>query len=248
MVKILNFRIVVFILFSTFFLTIIGCNSQVKPVSDVSSNNREPLTSTSVSTQRPSETRNVIDASATAVTMVVATATATAIVTSTKVLPATQVTYTPTLILSFTPRPSRTIPEVTATAQILIVKPNLDEPRCNRPNSLQETEVDITEPPFCIVWIDEFDDEDGFRVHLDYFGSGEHFVYEVSPNVTQLIVPEMDTPRLNESFEQCIYRNSFMVKVVALRETIEQRVNSMAATIECGGIDSPPLPTATLAP
>lgn len=203
---------------SSFFLTITGCNSQANPVPGVS-NNREPLTS--VSTLRPPETRNIIDASTTAVPMAVVTVT-TATATSTKVLSSAQVTYTPIPTLSFTPRPSRTIPEVTATAQILIVKPNPDEPRCNRSDRLQETEVDITGSPFCIVWIDEFDDEVGFRVHLNYFGSGERFVYEVSPNVTQLIVPEMDTPRLNESFEQCIYRNSFMVEVVALRETVEQ--------------------------
>jgi len=96
-----------------------------------------------------------------------------------------------------------------------------------------EPTVDVLSP-FCVVWLDEFDDERGFRVHLDYTSSGERFVYEVGPNVTRLAVPEEDTPRLTESAEQCRRRNAYTVQVVALRPDVAWRVGSIAANIECG--------------
>lgn len=102
--------------------------------------------------------------------------------------------------------------------------------------------------PFCIVWRDEFDDEQGFRVHLDYDQSGERFIYEVGPNVGQLLVPEEDAPRLTESLDQCRRRNAFAVQVVALRPDGEWPVGSLAANIECGSFEGPSLPTATATP
>lgn len=180
--------------------------------------------------------------------------TATAAPTSTAVLP-TATTLPPTAVPpTFTPRPTSTrrpstaTPTVTATAQVIVVMPDVNEPLCERPESLLETEVDIGGPGFCLVWLDEFDDERGFRVYLDYFQSGERFVYEVGPNVTQLLVPPTDAPRLDESWQQCLRRMAYEVKVVALRPGIEWPVGSMAVNTECGSLEGSSLPTATAGP
>lgn len=135
-------------------------------------------------------------------------------------------------------------PKPTATAVVVKVTPNLDEPECRPlPEDIQATKIGITGPSFCIVWLDSFNDELGYRVTLEYDRSGERFVYEVEPNVTQLLIPDADAPRPNESQEQCMLRyNSFAVTVIALRPNGESLVNGMAANMEC---DLRTLPTAT---
>lgn len=153
---------------------------------------------------------------------------------------------TPTPLLTHTLIPTETsTPQASATAKVLLLTPNPDEPECPRPPDLEETEVDVLAMPFCIVWIDKFDDESGFHVVLDYNQSGEHFVYVVGPDITQLVVPEADAPRLNESLEQCLHRNDWQISVIALRSGSEHPFGGMAATVECGGVNGDVLPTAT---
>ena len=142
-----------------------------------------------------------------------------------------------------TPEPTRT-PKPTATAVVVVVTPNPDEPDCRPlPEDIQTTKIGITGPSFCIVWLDLFNDELGYRVILEYDRSGERFTYEVGPDITQLLVPEAAAPRPDESQEQCMLRyNSFAVTVIALRPDGESLVNGMAANMEC---DLRTLPTAT---
>ncbi len=134
------------------------------------------------------------------------------------------------------PQPTRTFappPTPTATPIVHVVTSGEEAAGCPAIEPAAEPTVDVLSP-FCVVWPDEFDDERGFRVHLDYTPSGERFVYEVGPDVTRLAVPEEDMPRLTESAEQCRRRNAYTVQVVALRPDIEWRVGSIAANIECG--------------
>lgn len=122
-----------------------------------------------------------------------------------------------------------------------------DEPTpavaCLIPADLAETKINITDPNFCIVWVDEFTDEKQFLVKLTYDHSGENFVYELPANTTQFIVPPADAPRLTESLEQCQQRQSYTIEVTAERD-ISWPVGQMAMNSECGGLDVV-LPTAT---
>lgn len=130
-----------------------------------------------------------------------------------------------------TPKPKAT--PVTANPASLV---------CARPENLTDTKVNtVWGPPFCIVWVDEFEDEQGYRISLDYFQSGELFIYEVGVDVDQLIVPDADAPRLNESLEQCLRHKDYEIFVTALRPNSEERVDGMAFTTHC----PPSLPTAT---
>lgn len=128
---------------------------------------------------------------------------------------------------------------LTATAQVVVVTPDAAEADCDASGLSAESPVEIG-APFCVVWLDDFDDERGFRVHLNYDGSGERFIYEVGPDVTQLVVPADHAPRLEESLDECMRRNAFEVQVIALRPETEWRVGSLAANVECGGEGAAP--------
>lgn len=172
-------------------------------------------------------------------------------------------TQTPVITLSpvtlFSPTPATTsetqmpspdstktsTPQASATAKVLWLTPNPNEPECPRPSDLEETEVDISGVLFCIVWVDKFDDESSFQIVLQYDRSGEHFIYVVRPDITQLVVPETDAPRLNESLEQCLRRKDWQITVIALRSGSEYPFAGMAATVECGSVNGDVLPTAT---
>ena len=206
-------------------LILTSCSVQAESTSGVSSTS-ESLSPTPIliSTSPPPETRN-----------------ATATIAATKT---TAPSETP--LPTKTPAPTRTRTPTaapTATAKVVIITPDPNIPECVRPETLPETEVDVVGPSFCVVWLDEFDDERGFRVHLNYFQSGERFVYEVGPDMTQLIVPDSDAPRLNESLEQCLRRNNYEVTVVALRPDTDSLVSGIGVGIEC--VQDPSLPTAT---
>ena len=152
-------------------------------------------------------------------------------------------TISPTSIATVaptTPRPSRPpnpTSAPTATAKVIQVTPGADEVVCPRPETLPDTEVDISGPPFCIVWVDPFDDETGYRVHLDYFQSGERFIYEVGPDTEQLLLPEADAPHPEGPFEQCRNRQELTVTVLALRNGTTWPVNSMTMQTECGSVE-----------
>lgn len=114
---------------------------------------------------------------------------------------------------------------------------------CLLPPDLAETKINITDPDFCVVWVDEFEDEKQFVVKVSYENSGENFVYELPANSTQLILPPADAPRLAESLEQCQQRQSYTIEVIAERDTTWP-VGQMTMNSECGGLDVV-LPTAT---
>mgnify|MGYP006921586399 CR=1 FL=1 len=209
-----------------------GCNLQDQSDSEVGAIQTTVIPSL-VNTPTTSDIADIPTSHATALIATALPATATATVTATP---------------SPTRQPVAAKVTATATAQTRMVTPDVDEVTCERPDDLNETEVDVTGPTFCVVWLDQFDDELGFTVHLEYFQSGERFVYAVEPNVTQLIVPEDDSPRLAESFEQCVRRKDYTITVVALRPNGEQQINKLTVNVECGGVGETSLPTATVDP
>lgn len=145
-------------------------------------------------------------------------------------------------------RPTRTLiatPTITLTPQLFVMTPDPDSPECPRPEDLQDTEVNISGPPFCIVWIDKFDDELGYRISLKYFQSGEHFIYEIlGSDIVQFIVPVADAPRLDESLEQCRRRKDIEIFFTAIRPGGDWLVGGTALETHC----PLSLPTATLSP
>lgn len=145
-------------------------------------------------------------------------------------------------------RPTRTLiptPTITLTPKLLVITPDPNSLECPRPEDLQDTEVNMSGPPFCIVWIDKFDDELGYRISLNYFQSGEHFIYEIlGSDIVQFIVPEADAPRLDESLEQCRRRKDIEVFITAIRPIGDWLVDSTALETHC----PLSLPTATISP
>jgi hypothetical protein len=152
---------------------------------------------------------------------------------------------THTLQPAITPTSSPVTPAITETPQLLVTTPDPDAPECPRPEDLPDTGVNISWPPFCIVWIDKFDDEMGYRIRLNYFQSGEHFIYEImGADIVQFVVPEADAPRLDESLEQCRRRKDIELFVTAIRPGGDWSVDAMALTTHC----PLSLPTATQPP
>ncbi|HZD56114.1 MAG TPA: hypothetical protein VE136_05305 [Anaerolineales bacterium] len=136
--------------------------------------------------------------------------------------PTSTASLTPTIVPSKTLIPTSAGPfnpfptGPTPTALFIFSAP--DEPECERDQTTQDLKVDLGfNPETCVVWVDEFEDEMGFRVILKYWSSGEIFVYEVGSNVTQLVLPREHAPRLDESQEQALRRHDIQISVLALR-------------------------------
>jgi hypothetical protein len=134
------------------------------------------------------------------------------------------------------------------TPTALFITLQLDEPACERDDSSRDMRVDIRFiRETCVLWVDEFEDETGFLIVLKYWRSGEIFVFEVGEDVTQLIVPHEQAPRLDESQVQHMRRKDFEVKVSALR--LGGKIWPVGGTaIEIDNHDFWKLPTATATP
>jgi hypothetical protein len=103
---------------------------------------------------------------------------------------------------------------------------------CNAPPAASKGKVhfDVVEDALCITWDDDYSDERGFRIVLEYGVSGERFTYEVPANTTRFIVPKADTPKSGR--HRCD-RTSFSITVYALRPQGDAVVGSVAIDVEC---------------
>jgi hypothetical protein len=113
------------------------------------------------------------------------------------------------------------------------------------PRFAEQGRISISIDPSCISWVDPYEDETGFRIVWEYINSGEIFVYEVGPGVTELFPAEEHAPRLGESREQCMRRKDFTLTVIALRPGLpggDKLIDQVAMIAECF---LPELPTAT---
>src|SRR5687768_11248760 len=122
-------------------------------------------------------------------------------------------------------------PTASITPTITPISVSQTGPECAR-SSFDVSVVGV--PSFCIVWADNFQNETGFRTTLSYLNSGEIFVYEVEPNVTQVLVPEEHRPTTAGSQEECIRsRQVFEVKVIALINSESIEVGGVGGQGEC---------------
>jgi hypothetical protein len=110
------------------------------------------------------------------------------------------------------------------------------------PHFAEQGRISISFDPYCISWVNPYNDETGFRIVWEYINSGEIFVYEVGPGVTELFPPEEHAPRMGESREQCMRRKDFTLTIIALRPGGENRIDQVGMIAECF---LPDLPTAT---
>jgi hypothetical protein len=122
---------------------------------------------------------------------------------------------------------------------------------CDRPEDLVEKTAYITTLPgsgpfSCIVWADNFNFQNlaGYRVELVYENSGELVEYRAGKHGAQWILPFESQPRLNESQEQYMRRNSINVTVYAIRsDGTESMIGGVGMTVTDHNFLS--LPTAT---
>lgn len=91
----------------------------------------------------------------------------------------------------------------------------------------------VNDPSFCIVWVDEFQDEAGFLVTISYPNSKETFVFEAKPNITQTLIPQGYSPTSELSREDCLKRQVFSASVVSLTDTGNIEIGSTAGQGEC---------------
>jgi hypothetical protein len=121
-------------------------------------------------------------------------------------------------------------PTASITPTITPISVSPTGPECAR-SSFDVSVVGV--PSFCIVWMDNFQNETRFRITLTYLNSGEVFVYEVGSDVTQLLVPQKHTPTTAGSQEECIRRQVFEVNVIALLNSGNAEVGGTAGQGEC---------------
>jgi hypothetical protein len=97
--------------------------------------------------------------------------------------------------------------------------------------------------PFCITWRDDFENEEGFVIELEYGGGGESFRYEVEREATSFVFPESDSP--GTTLETCRPRAGFRIVVTAEfadSDPVEVRTTA-AANVGCAGVPDGPTPT-----
>lgn len=141
------------------------------------------------------------------------------------------------------PVPSLSSP---ATSTAPAAEPTLaNAPDCPRSENLAADRVAVTEPDFCIVWVDDVPDEQGFRITLRYPTSSqpEEYVFRTGPNHTHFVVPPDDAPRLAESRQQFNHRFAWEVEVAAVRDQQYTLIGRVAQHAEAA--DYPRLPSAT---
>jgi hypothetical protein len=142
-----------------------------------------------------------------------------------------------------------TLPTLRVTPTALHIETDSNESKCVRPDRLQSFKVAVVgNPSFCVVWVDRFENEVGFRVVFEYLNSDEVFVYELGSNATQLVMPNHHVPRPAESREQCIARKDFTVQVSALLPNVAVDIGTTSGQSECNFVVLPTATSATLTP
>lgn len=68
----------------------------------------------------------------------------------------------------------------------------------------------------CFVWADEFDNETGFRLMLQFGYNGEVFLYDLPPNTTGMPFPAVLLEPLGQSFEYCMAHKNYDVTLYVL--------------------------------
>ena len=86
----------------------------------------------------------------------------------------------------------------------------------------------------CVVWEDNYTDETGFEVILEYPSEGARLTYPLPPNTEVFVFPAADQPRAVPSAEACRRRTLHSVQVVVHRPSGTLSVGGFAAQGHCG--------------
>ena len=146
--------------------------------------------------------------------------------------PTQEDTSTPTAAITQFPT---TTPSPTPTA--LVITPDPNQTKCEiSPGGFRVDAVWVG-TDFCITWEDSIYGITSYLIILEYIVNppdrGETFVYEVGPDVTQLIVPKEQSPFPDESPEWCVRRNNYDITVIAIRPDFRRTIDSIAVNIDC---------------
>ena len=106
----------------------------------------------------------------------------------------------------------------------------------------------------CFVWADEFDNEIGFRLMLQFGYNGEVFLYDLPADTTGMPFPAVLLEPLGQSFEYCMEHKNYDVTLFALLPDQEpQPFTGFGFGGECDRLEMPsatpqPASTQTAAP
>jgi hypothetical protein len=123
------------------------------------------------------------------------------------------------------------------TPTVLVITPDPNQPECEiSPGGFRVDAVWVGND-FCITWEDSIYGITSYLIILEYIVNppdrGETFVYEVGPDVTQLIVPKEHSPFPDESPEWCLRRNNYDITVIAIRPDFRRTVGNIAVNVDC---------------
>lgn len=147
-------------------------------------------------------------------------------------------TSTRTPVPTYTPRPIITLTPIPA----LYLLPDARTTECAEPLDIESTLIDVRFLPFCVFWVDQQENELGFRIVVEYVG-GEVFAFEVDVNTTKTVIPDQYSPRTYESQENCSARGAFALSVYAILPEAVQKIEQLYFEGECPFTT---LPSATL--
>ena len=209
-----------FIYLSWLIIVLLGCQAQPQQISATTT----ILTTPPEATPTPTPTQTPVVTSSSTASLPTPT-------------PTQEDTSTPTVAITQFPT---TTPGPTPTAMVITPDPN--QPECEISPGGFRVDAVWTGTDFCITWVDPENWETRFLIILEYFVNppnrgeifvGETFVYEVGPDVTQMIVPKEHSPFPDESPEWCLRRNNYDITVIAVRPDFKRTVDKIATNVDC---------------
>ena len=157
-------------------------------------------------------------------------------------------TETPTMAVTpkfWTPGPTPTAIQVSVPPGECVVSPPLQG------NAMDVQRIGSTS---CFVWADEFNNETGFRLMLQFGYNGEVFLYDLPADTTGMPFPAVLLEPLGQSFEYCMEHKNYDVTLYALLPDQEpQPFTGFGFGGECDRLEMPsatpqPASTRTAAP
>ncbi len=134
------------------------------------------------------------------------------------------------------PTPTPTLPTSTvqAPAPVGTVTDRLvgDQCKLGDPDRRQGVVIALGRNPFCAVWNDVSDREDGYRIKLRYIPGEEVFIFDVGPNITEVVFPDEALPGLDRP-EFCDRREWVEVSLSVRRGPDLTFVDAFMTNLRC---------------
>ncbi len=117
----------------------------------------------------------------------------------------------------------------------------------------QEVQVRKVGSTICLIWADDYDNETGFRVVLQFGYDGEMFVYDSPANNPGMPYPPILSDTQGGSFEYCIAHKDYSVNIYVLLPSQKPKlITGYSPALECNRFTMPSAtpqpPTTTIIP